>query len=377
MKRYDYLIVGAGLFGSVFAHELMLKGYRCLVIDKRKHIGGNCYTDDIEGINVHVYGPHIFHTDNVEVWEYVNMFASFNHFVNRPKVNYKGKMYSFPINLMTLYQLWGTRTPHEAEKRLQEERVPIVGGPKNLEEWALSQIGKELYEIFIKGYTKKQWQRDPRELPSSIIKRLPIRLNFDDNYFIDKYQGIPIGGYTPMIKKMLDGIELRLCTDYCEAKSYWDGVADNIVYSGRIDELFGFEFGELEYRSLEFDVQLYENVNDMQGNAIVNYTEEEVPYTRVIEAKHFEFAKTSHTVITKEYPVECSTNRLPYYPVNGWINNARYKKYKDMAKTQDRLIIGGRLGEYRYYDMDDVIASALDGARTEIGKRGKVSYMYH
>ena len=377
MKRYDYLIVGAGLFGSVFAHELMLKGYRCLVIDKRKHIGGNCYTDDIEGINVHVYGPHIFHTDNVEVWEYVNMFASFNHFVNRPKVNYKGKMYSFPINLMTLYQLWGTRTPHEAGKRLQEERVPIVGEPKNLEEWALSQVGKELYEIFIKGYTRKQWQRDPRELPSSIIKRLPIRLNFDDNYFIDKYQGIPIGGYTPMITKMLDGIELRLCADYSEAKSYWDGVADNIVYSGRIDEFFGFEFGELEYRSLEFDVQLYENVADMQGNAIVNYTEEEVPYTRVIEAKHFDFAKTSHTVITEEYPVKCSTNRLPYYPVNDWINNARYKKYKDMAKTQDRLIIGGRLGEYRYYDMDDVIASALDSARAEIGKRGKVSYMYH
>jgi UDP-galactopyranose mutase len=358
---YDYLIVGSGLFGSIFARELTDKGYKCLVIDKRNHIGGNCYTEEIEGINVHRYGPHIFHTSDDKVWEYMNRFCEFNHFVNRPKVNYKEKIYSFPINLMTLYQLYDVTTPEQAKIILNHVKHNIET-PKNLEEWILSQVGTEIYEIFIKGYTTKQWGREPKLLPSSIIRRLPIRLTFDDNYFFDKYQGIPIGGYTKIFEKLLDGIEVKLNIDYFKDKEFWDGQCKKVLYTGPIDKYYNYKFGELEYRSLEFKTEI-KDVNNFQGNAIINYTDITTEYTRIIEHKHFEFGKQNKTVITTEYPKSVGE---PYYPVNDNINNSIYNKYKELMDNEENVIFGGRLADYKYYDMHQVVASALNRSKNEV-----------
>jgi UDP-galactopyranose mutase len=361
MKKYDYIIVGSGLFGSIFARELTDNGFKCLVIDKRSHIGGNCYTEEIEGINVHKYGAHIFHTSDDGVWEYMNRFCKFNHYVNRPKVNYKGKIYSFPINLMTLYQLYGVTTPEQAKIMLNYVKHDIEN-PKNLEEWILSQVGTEIYEIFIKGYTTKQWGREPKLLPSSIIRRLPIRLTFDENYFFDKYQGIPIGGYTKIFEKLLDGIAVKLDVDYFEDKQYWDNQCDKVVYTGPIDRYYDYKFGKLEYRSLDFKTEI-KDIEDFQGNAVINYTDVNPEYTRIIEHKHFEFGKQKKTVITTEYPNSIGD---PYYPVNDTINNSRYNQYKELMNLEDGVIFGGRLADYKYYDMHQVVASALKRVKDEI-----------
>ena len=342
------------MFGSIFAREMTDKGFKCLVIDKRNHIGGNCYTEEIEGINVHKYGPHIFHTSDDNVWEYINRFCTFNHYVHRPKVNYKGNIYSFPINLMTLYQLYNVTTPYDAKVMLNNVKHDIKT-PKNLEEWILSNVGTEIYETFVKGYTTKQWGRDPKLLPSSIIRRLPIRLTFDDNYFFDKYQGIPIGGYTRIFEKLLDGIEVRLNVDYFNDREYWNGQCKKIVYTGPIDRYYNYKFGELEYRSLEFKTEI-RDTEDFQGVAIMNYTDTTPEYTRIVEHKHFEFGKQNKTIITTEYPRSIGE---PYYPVNDDINNSKYNQYKELMKIESNVIFGGRLTDYKYYDMHQVIASAL------------------
>ena len=365
--EYDFLIVGAGLFGSTFAQQAKEKGKTCLIIDKRNHTAGNAYTEKIEGINVHKYGPHIFHTSDESIWNYVNRFAEFNSYVNRPKVNYKGKIYSFPINLFTLYQMFGVGTPEEAKQLLADLKTNNKS-PKNLEEWILSEVGEEIYRTFIYGYTKKQWGREPRELPASIIRRLPIRLTFDDNYYTDKYQGIPIGGYTQMIEKMQEGIEVRLGVDFFEDRVKFEGMAETIVFTGPIDEFFGHQHGELEYRSLRFETQILP-IEDFQGNALVNYTEEEIPFTRICEHKHFESTKSGSTVITKEYPQAWFSGEEKFYPVNDEENNTRYLLYRKMAEDlSPKYIFGGRLAEYKYYDMHQVIGSALAKARKIIGK---------
>jgi UDP-galactopyranose mutase len=353
--NYDYLIVGAGLFGSICARELTNAGKKVVVIDKRDHIGGNCYTSDVDGINVHTYGPHIFHTNNKQVWDYVNQYAEFNHFAYRPKVKYGSNIYSFPINLMTLYQMYGVTTPQQAESILELEKIPN-DKPNNLEEWILSQVGPKLYEKFIKGYTTKQWGRDPKHLPSSIIKRLPIRLTYDDNYFNDRYQGIPIGGYTQIFDKLLDGIEVKLGVDY-----FKDTLPEHnkVIYTGPVDMFYNYTHGKLEYRSLRFESERLD-ISDYQGNAAINYTEADIPYTRIVEHKHFEFGKQKHTVITREYP---STEGEPYYPVNDEVNNDRYNQYKSLMDKEDKIIFGGRLADYKYYDMHQVIASALHQAK--------------
>ncbi|MEQ8768537.1 MAG: UDP-galactopyranose mutase [Planctomycetota bacterium] len=361
---YDYLIVGAGLYGAVFAQQAREAGRRVLVIDKREVVGGNCRTEKREGIDVHLHGPHIFHTKSEKVWSYVNRFTRFNHFVNRPKVHYKGRLLSFPINLFTLYQMWGTQTPAEAEARLQQERIPCEN-PRNLEDWILSQVGREIYETFIKGYTTKQWKMDPKELPSFIIRRLPIRLTFDDNYFTDPYQGIPVDGYTALIERLFEGIEIRTGVDYLENRGELDGLADRVVYTGRIDEFFEQRFGELPYRTLSFQHDVYEQ-SDHQGNAIINYTEVDIPYTRRVEHKHFAMmGETKSTVVTTETPGEWTKGATPYYPINTPENDQRYKQYRELVDTE-RYLIGGRLGEYRYYDMDQTIASALAAWQREI-----------
>ncbi len=349
------------MFGSIFAREMTDKGFKCLVIDKRNHIGGNCYTEEIEGINVHKYGPHIFHTSDDNVWEYINRFCTFNHYVHRPKVNYKGNIYSFPINLMTLYQLYNVTTPYDAKVMLNNVKHDIKT-PKNLEEWILSNVGTEIYETFVKGYTTKQWGRDPKLLPSSIIRRLPIRLTFDDNYFFDKYQGIPIGGYTRIFEKLLDGIEVRLNVDYFNDREYWNGQCKKIVYTGPIDRYYNYKFGELEYRSLEFKTEI-KDIEDFQGVAIMNYTDTTPEYTRIVEHKHFEFGKQNKTIITTEYPRSIGE---PYYPVNDDINNSKYNQYKELMKIESNVIFGGRLTDYKYYDMHQVIASALKRTKDEI-----------
>lgn len=357
-SMYDYLIVGAGLFGSVFAEQCIKQKKTVLVIDKRNHIAGNCYTKNIENIDIHIYGPHIFHTNNKKIWDYVNIFTKFNNYVNRPKVNYKNNIYSFPINLMTLYQLWNVKTPEEAKSKLESVKIKIKE-PSNLEEWILSEVGEEIYEKFIYGYTKKQWKTDPKNLPKFIIQRLPIRLNFDDNYFNDIYQGIPINGYTNMISNMLDGCDIELEKDFLSNIEYWKTKAKHIVYTGRIDQYYNYCFGNLNYRTLEFNTEKYE-VSDFQGNAIINYTEYSVPYTRVVEHKHF--ANKDHnnyTFVTKEYPVDWSEEKVPYYPINNEENNKIYGKYKNLCKLDKNTIFGGRLAEYRYYDMHQVIGSAL------------------
>jgi UDP-galactopyranose mutase len=351
---YDYLIVGSGFYGAVCARELTDHGYKCLVIDKRFHIGGNSYTENIDGINVHKYGPHIFHTSDLGVWNYIKKYADFNDFKYRPKVNYKGKIYSFPINLMTLYQIYGVTTPDEAFRKLEDVKIPC-DSPKNLEQWILSQVGPEIYNIFIKGYTKKQWNKDPKELPASIIKRLPIRLSFDDNYYDDTFSGIPIGGYTGIFEKLLEGIEVQLKCDYLEQRDYFDSLANKVIYTGPIDAFYNYKFGKLDYRSLRFETYNL-NMSDYQGVAGMNYTDEEVHFTRITEHKHFEFGKQKNTIITMEYP---ENNGDPYYPVNDAENNKRYSEYKSLMEKEDRFIFGGRLADYKYYDMHQVIASAL------------------
>jgi UDP-galactopyranose mutase len=360
-KKYDYLIVGAGLFGSVFAHEMTKKGKKCLVIEKRNHIAGNIYTEKIEGINVHKYGAHIFHTSNKKVWDYVNSFVEFNRFTNSPIANYKGKLYNLPFNMNTFYQLWGVKTPEEARKKIDEQKAEYahLTEPKNLEEQALVLGGKDIFEKLIKGYTEKQWGRPATEIPAFIIRRLPFRLTFDNNYFNDIYQGIPVDGYTKLIEKMLDGVEVKKDVNYFEDKQKWSEVADKVVFTGKIDEFYDFQYGELEYRSLHFETEILDVAN-FQGNAVVNYTEKEIPYTRIIEHKHFEFGTQEKTIVTKEYPHEFSKDKESYYPINDEKNQKLFEKYKLLSQNDKDVIFGGRLAEYKYYDMHNVIEKALD-----------------
>ena len=363
---YDYLIVGAGLYGAVFAEQAKKKGKSVLVIDKRGHIAGNVYTECVEDINVHVYGAHIFHTNNKKVWDYVNRFAEFNRFTNSPVANYKGELYSLPFNMYTFNKMWGVVTPDEAAAKIEEQRAAAgIKEPKNLEEQAISLVGTDIYEKLIKGYTEKQWGRPCTELPSFIIKRLPVRLTFDNNYFNALYQGIPMGGYTKMVENMLDGIEVRLGVDYLENKAEYDALAERIVYTGAIDAYFGYSLGALQYRSVRFETEVLDTPN-FQGNAAVNYTDSETPYTRIIEHKWFEFGTQPKTVISKEYSSEWKVGDEPYYPVNDEKNGALYAEYKKLAENEPKVIFGGRLGEYKYYDMDTVIDAALSLCEKEL-----------
>lgn len=364
---YDYLIVGSGLYGAVFAHEAKKAGKSVLVIDKRNNIGGNVYTEKIEDINVHKYGAHIFHTNNKKVWKYVTQFAEFNRFTNAPVANYKGEIYSLPFNMYTFNKMWGVVTPEEAAAKIEEQRKEIKDKPKNLEEQAISLVGRDIYEKLIKGYTEKQWGRLCTELPSFIINRLPVRFTFDNNYFNALYQGIPIGGYTKMIENMLDGIEVRLGVDYLENKNELDNCAEKVIYTGAIDAYFDYKLGTLEYRSVRFETEVLD-VPNFQGNAAVNYTDKETPWTRIIEHKWFEFGKQPKTVISREYSSEWKPGDEPYYPVNDEKNNALYSEYKKLAALEKNIIFGGRLGEYKYYDMDAVIASSLIMSEKELNK---------
>lgn len=360
MKKYDYLIVGAGLFGAVFAQEAQKAGKKCLVIDKRNHIAGNIYTREVEGIQVHEFGAHIFHTSNKEVWDYVNNFAEFNRYTNSPVANYKGEIYNLPFNMNTFHKLWGVITPKEAQEKIEAQKAKYaVENPKNLEEQAINLIGQDVYTRLVKGYTEKQWGKRATELPAFIIKRLPVRFTYDNNYFNDNYQGIPIGGYTRMIEKMLEGTEVRLNENFLENRESYMEQAETIVYTGMIDEYFDYCFGALEYRSLRFETEVLEEEN-YQGNAVVNYTEYEVPYTRIIEHKHFEYGTQPKTVITREYPKTWEKGDEPYYPMNDEKNAALYAKYQELAKEEGNVIFGGRLGQYKYYDMDDTIEAALN-----------------
>lgn len=371
-NKYDYLVVGAGLYGAVFAHEAKKAGKSVLVIDKRDNIAGNVYTEKIEGIHVHKYGAHIFHTNNKKVWEYVNQFAEFNRFTNSPVANYHGELYSLPFNMYTFNKMWGVVTPEEAVAKIEEQKKEAgITNPENLEEQAISLVGKDIFEKLIKGYTEKQWGRSCRELPAFIIKRLPVRLTYDNNYFNALYQGIPIGGYTKMVDNMLKGIEVRLGEDYLQQKDEYDSIADRVIYTGAIDAYFNFAIGHLEYRSVRFDTEVLDKPN-YQGNAAVNYTDVETPWTRIIEHKWFEFGKDEQgndlpkTVISREYSSEWKPGDEPYYPVNDEKNSSLYSEYKKMADKEDKVVFGGRLGEYRYYDMDAVIASALDMCEKEL-----------
>ena len=369
--EYDYLIVGSGLYGAVFAHEAKKAGKRVLVIDKRPNIAGNVYTEDVEGIHVHKYGAHIFHTNNTEVWNYITQFATFNRFTNSPVANYKGELFSLPFNMYTFNKMWGVVTPEEAAAKIAEQRKEITGEPQNLEEQAISLVGRDIYEKLIKGYTEKQWGRDCKDLPAFIIKRLPVRLTFDNNYFNALYQGIPVGGYTQMVANMLEGIEVRLNTDYFEHKAELDALADKVIYTGPIDAYFDFKLGTLEYRSVRFETELLD-IPNFQGNAAVNYTDRETPWTRIIEHKWFEFGKDAQgndlpkTVISREFSSEWKPGDEPYYPVNDEKNGALYAQYKALAEKESKVIFGGRLGEYKYYDMDAVIASALALCKNEL-----------
>lgn len=358
--KYDYLIVGAGLFGAVCAHELSKKGKKVLVIEKREHIGGNVYTENHDGIQVHKYGAHIFHTNDKEIWEYVNSFSEFNRFTNSPLANYQGKLYNLPFNMNTFYQLWGTKTPVEAAAKIAEQRKEMEGKePSNLEEQAISLVGRDIYEALIKGYTEKQWGRKANDLPAFIIRRLPVRLTYDNNYFSDRYQGIPIGGYTKLVERMLDGIEVQLGVDYLKDRTQFSDLAEHIIYTGPIDEYFGYCYGKLEYRSLRFETERLD-VDNYQGNAVINYTERDIPFTRIIEHKHFDPVDTAHTVITHEYPAEWQEGDEPYYPVNDEKNMALFYKYRDLGRKEIKILFGGRLAEYKYYDMHQVIASAIN-----------------
>ena len=360
MIAYDFLIVGAGLFGATAAHVLTRRGKRCLVIDKRPHIGGNVYTENVNGINVHKYGAHIFHTSNKDVWDFVNSFIEFNRYTNSPVANYKGKLYNLPFNMNTFYQMWGVITPEQAAAKIEEQRRESeIINPRNLEEQAISLIGKDIYYTLIKDYTEKQWGRKATELPAFIIRRLPVRFTFDNNHFNDKYQGIPIGGYTKLVEKLLGEIEVKLDTDYFENRKYFDSIADKVIYTGEIDRYFDYRFGHLEYRTVSFETELLEGVANYQGNAVVNYTDAETPYTRIIEHKHFEFGNQPDTVISKEYSKEWKPGDEPYYPVNDERNGALYTRYKTLADNQEKVIFGGRLAEYKYYDMHQVIENAL------------------
>ncbi len=363
---YDYLIVGAGLFGAVFAHEAHKKGRTCLVIDKRNNIGGNIYTEITEGINVHKYGAHIFHTSDKKIWDYVNHFAEFNNYINSPVAVYKDELYNLPFNMNTFSRMWNIRTPEQAKEIIASQIADLgITEPHNLEEQALSLVGRDVYEKLIKGYTEKQWGRDCKELPAFIIKRLPLRFVYDNNYFNDRYQGIPIGGYTAIIEKMLEGIEVRTGTDYFDFIRDNKNIARKTIFTGMIDEYYGYCYGPLQYRSVRFETEVLDCEN-YQGNAVVNYTDREVPYTRIIEHKHFEFGKQPKTVISKEYSSEWKQGMEPYYPVNNEENNALYEKYRELADKESNVIFGGRLGQYKYYDMDKVIAAALECAGKEL-----------
>ena len=359
---YNFLVVGSGLFGSVFAHEAKKRGKSVLVIERRNHTGGNIYCEEKNGINIHKYGAHIFHTDYKDVWEYVNQFVEYNNFVNSPVANYKGELYNLPFNMNTFSKMWGVVTPAEAAAKIAEQRKAITGEPKNLEEQAISLIGTDVYTKLIKGYTEKQWGRSCTELPAFIIQRLPVRYTFDNNYFNDRYQGIPMGGYNKLVKALLDGIEVRLGVDYNQHKEEYNGVAETIVYTGAIDAYFNYSLGQLEYRGLRFETERLEEENH-QGVAVVNYTEREVPYTRSIEHKHFEFGKQPVTYVTKEYPADWKPGEEAYYPVNNEKNQTLYGQYAKLAQKEKNVIFGGRLAEYKYYDMDDVIKSALNSVK--------------
>ena len=371
MKKYDYLIVGSGLFGATFAYRAKQAGKKCLVIDKRQHLGGNVYCENIEGINVHKYGAHIFHTSNKEVWNFVNSIVEFNRYTNSPVANYKGKLYNLPFNMNTFYQMWGVITPQQAKEKIEEQKAAAVESmkksgitePRNLEEQAISLIGTDIYEALIKGYTEKQWGRKCTELPAFIIKRLPVRFVYDNNYFNDKYQGIPVGGYNKLIDGLLEGIEVKTGADFFEDRSYWENIAERIVFTGKIDEFYDYRFGKLEYRTVRFEEEIHDCSN-YQGNAVVNYTEKDVPYTRIIEHKHFEMfgAEVDNcpkTVISKEYSTEWKDGMEPYYPVNDEKNNTLYAKYKVLADREENVIFGGRLAEYKYYDMAPIIEKVL------------------
>lgn len=368
MKKYDYLIVGAGLFGSTFAYEMSKKGKKCLVIDRRNHIGGNIYCENINNINVHKYGAHIFHTSNKKIWDYVNELAEFNNYINSPIANYKGEIYNMPFNMNTFTKLWNdVITPMDAIKKIESQKQELNGKePANLEQQAISLVGRDIYEKLVKGYTEKQWGRDCKDLPSFIIKRLPVRFTFNNNYFNDRYQGIPIGGYNVIIKKMLENCDVKLNIDYLKEKEKYDKMADKILYTGMIDEYFNYSLGTLEYRSLKFETELLENIENYQGNAVVNYTDRETPYTRIIEHKHFEFGTQKDTVITREYPCTWKIGDEAYYPVNDEKNNSLFDKYKELAQKEQNVIFGGRLGNYKYYDMDKVIEEALNCVQENI-----------
>ena len=369
--KYDYLIVGAGLYGAVFARQAKEKGKSVLVIDKRPNIAGNIYTEKIEGIHVHKYGAHIFHTNSDKVWNYITRFAKFNRFTNSPVANYRGELYSMPFNMYTFNKMWGVVTPEEAMKKIEEQKKEITGEPANLEEQAISLVGRDIYEKLVKGYTEKQWGRDCRELPAFIIKRLPVRFTYDNNYFNALYQGIPIGGYTQLVANLLEGIEVKLDTDYLNQKDEWDALADKVVYTGAIDAYFDYKLGNLEYRSVRFETETLD-IPNFQGNAAVNYTDRETPWTRIIEHKWFEFGKDENgndlpkTVISREYSMEWKPGDEPYYPVNDEKNTTLYKQYKELADREAKVIFGGRLGEYKYYDMDQVILAALDRSEEEL-----------
>ena len=377
-RHFDYLVVGAGLFGSVFSHEMKKNGKSCIVIDKRHHIAGNIYTSLKRGIHIHEYGAHIFHTSNREIWDYMNELAKFNHFVNSPMAVYKDEIYNLPFNMNTFSRLWGIKTPEEAKAIIRKQIEQLsIDEPQNLEEQALSLAGCDVYEKLIKGYTEKQWGRECRELPAFIIKRVPLRFTYDNNYFTDRYQGIPVGGYTAIIEKLLDGTEVRLNTDYrdfdrCQKEASARGESfisyDKVLYTGMIDEYFDFCLGNLEYRSLRFEKEDMPDVENYQGNAVINYTEREIPYTRIIEHKHFEFGKGEGTVITREYPAEWTPGDEPYYPVNDERNNGLFAEYQKMAQKEENVLFGGRLGQYRYYDMDKVIEAALEMVKEELIK---------
>lgn len=365
MKKYDYILVGSGLYSGVFAWFAKQKGKKCLVLEKRDHIGGNVYCENTEGIHVHKYGAHIFHTSNKEVWQFVNSLAEFNRYTNSPIANYKGEVYNMPFNMNTFSKMWNISTPAEAKKIIEEQKKEITGEPKNLEEQAISLVGREIYEKLVKGYTEKQWGRDCTALPAFIIKRLPVRYTYDNNYFNDLYQGIPIGGYNVIIDRLFEGCDIETGVDYLEKKEYYDGLGEKIVYTGTIDAYYKYQFGKLEYRSLRFESEVLDEENH-QGVAVVNYTDRETPYTRIIEHKHFEFGTQPKTVITREYPVTWQEGMEPYYPVNDEKNQALYQKYAKLAEKEEHVIFGGRLGEYKYYDMDKVIASAMACAKEEL-----------
>jgi UDP-galactopyranose mutase len=357
---YDYLIIGSGLYGAIFAHRAKQQGKRCLVIDKRPHLGGNIYCESIEGINVHTYGAHIFHTSNKEVWEFVNSIVEFNRYTNSPIANYKGILYNLPFNMNTFYALWGVKTPEEAKAKIEAQRKESgITEPKNLEEQAISLVGKDIYEILIKGYTEKQWGRKCTELPAFIIKRLPVRFTFDNNYFNDIYQGIPIGGYNKLIDGLLSGIEAKCNTNFFKNREYFECISNKIVFTGKIDEFYNYQLGKLEYRTVHFETETLDCEN-YQGNSVVNYTEREIPYTRIIEHKHFEFGTQSKTVISREYSSEWKEGSVPMYPVNDERNNSLYRQYKELADKETNVVFGGRLAEYKYYDMDKIIEKAIN-----------------